>query len=94
MDSDELRENIMRFITWVIAFVAMVGLVTSIGSDAMAQNQRKQQQQAYAQDRGQNPQSFDACVVLAKQRGYSASQTDYRARARAFVQDCMNGKQR
>jgi hypothetical protein len=50
-------------------------------------------QRREAQDRAKNPQSFDACVQLAMQRGFSVSDYDYRESARKFVRACMAGKQ-
>jgi Spy/CpxP family protein refolding chaperone len=49
-------------------------------------------QRLEARDRAKNPRSFDRCVELAKQRGESINELDYRDRARAFVRGCMKGK--
>jgi hypothetical protein len=47
-----------------------------------------------AQDRARNPQSYDACVQLAIQRGYAVNDYEYRAEARNFVRGCMQGRYR
>jgi len=42
-------------------------------------------------------EAFNACVALAKERGFSAQDLDgsgNRAAAKKFVMDCMRGKQR
>jgi hypothetical protein len=84
----------MRFIFVATVAVAAAALVNSaISFDAGAQK-RRTQQQTYNEDRTQNPQSFDACVAMAKQRGYTASDHEYRTAARAFVLGCMQGRQR
>jgi hypothetical protein len=51
-----------------------------------------QAQRLEARDRAKNPRSFDRCVELAKHRGESINELDYRDRARVFVKGCMKGK--
>jgi hypothetical protein len=77
--------------------VFAVALTLSLGAAATsfaATSTLTPAQKREAQDRARNPQSFDACVQLALQRGFSVNETEYRASARNFVRACMQGKQR
>ena len=81
----------MRSIISVLAAALAVSLVaptTSFAAPAKLTPAQKRE----AQDRAKNPQSFDACVQLALQRGFSVNETEYRADARNFVKGCMQGK--
>ena len=80
----------MRSIIPAIAVVLVISLLTPSVSFAATGQTAAQKRQA--QDRAKNPQSFDTCVQLALQRGFSVNDNEYRAQAREFVRGCMQGK--
>jgi hypothetical protein len=81
----------MRLTIRLIAAALALGLITPVASLA-APAKLTPAQKLEARDRAKNPQGFDRCVELAKQRGESVNETEYRHHARAFVQGCMRGK--
>ena len=80
----------MRFIALTAAAVLAVSMATpSFAAKA-------QKPDAFAMERASNPQSFDACVALAKQRGFTSADRvigDPTSSVRRFVEGCMAGKQ-
>jgi hypothetical protein len=82
----------MRLTIRLIAGALVLGLIVPTGSFAAPASKLTPAQKLEARDRAKNPQSFDRCVELAKQRGESVNETDYRAHARAFVKGCMQKK--
>ncbi len=80
----------MRF----LAFTAAAALAISIITPSFAA--KSQKPDAFAREKADNPQSFDACVALAKQRGYTSADRvigDPSSAVRKFVEGCMAGKQ-
>jgi hypothetical protein len=78
----------------LIAVALAVCLIAPAASFAAPAQKLTPAQKLEARDRAKNPQAFDRCVELAKQRGESVNELDYRASARGFVRRCMQGKQR
>lgn len=80
----------MRVLIAIIAVMVAAGLVIPTPSFAA----KSKLETAMEKDKASNPQSFNACVALAKQRGYNSSDRSYgNDSARLFVQGCMEGKQ-
>jgi hypothetical protein len=79
----------MRLTIRLIAGALALGLIAPATSFAAPASKA---QKLEARDRSKNPQSFDRCVELAKQRGEAVNDTEYRPHARAFVRGCMQGK--
>jgi hypothetical protein len=88
----------MRLILAALAPVFTVCLVTTTPALAQQQQQRQQPQQQQTIGQGTRPSplhmSFNSCVELAMQRGWTYSDLyDDRAEVRRFVIDCMQGRQ-
>jgi hypothetical protein len=84
------EEKVMRF----TALAAAAVLAVSIATPSFAA--KAQKPDAFAKDQASNPQSFDACVALAKQRGYNSADRDMGNKdspVKRFVEGCMAGKQ-
>jgi hypothetical protein len=81
-------------VTIRLATAALVASLMGPAASFAAPAKLTPAQRLEARDRAKNPQSFDRCVELAKQRGESINELDYRDRARAFVRGCMQGKYR
>jgi hypothetical protein len=81
----------MRAVSFTIVAALAVGMVTPTLAAKSTSNR-----EAWKQDQISNPQSFQACVDLAKQRGWSIHQDRDReyggAAARNFVEGCMAGR--
>jgi hypothetical protein len=78
----------------ILAFAAAAALAISIVNPTFAA--KSQKQDVLALEKADNPQSFDACVALAKQRGYTSADRvigDRSSAVRKFVEGCMAGKQ-
>ena len=73
-----------------IATVFAVGLASPAPSFAASKTSASAQA---AKDKASNPQSFDACVALAKQRGWNSADRYAGSGVKEFVQGCMDGKQ-
>ena len=80
----------MRYVALAAAAALAVGLATpSLAA-------KSQKPDAFAKDRAANPQSFDACVALARQRGFNSSDRnmgDKDSPVKQFVEGCIAGKQ-
>jgi hypothetical protein len=92
----------MRLILTAFAVVFGVSLATTIPGIAQQQRQPQQQEQQQEQERttgfSERPspihRSFNSCVELAMQRGWSRSDIyDDRSGVRDFVINCMQGRQ-
>jgi sulfur relay (sulfurtransferase) complex TusBCD TusD component (DsrE family) len=80
----------MRLLIAIIAVTVAAGLAMPSPSFAA----KSKLQTAMEKDKAANPQSFNACVALAKQRGYTSNDRSYgNDSARLFVEGCMQGKQ-
>jgi hypothetical protein len=83
-------------------FAAALGVTLAIATPSVAQQQQQPQQPQQLQDRttgfSERPspihRSFNSCVELAMQRGWSQSDIyDDRSGVRDFVINCMQGRQ-
>jgi hypothetical protein len=80
----------MRYIALAAAAVLAVTLATPNFAA------KSQKQDTFAKGRAANPQSFDACAALAKQRGLNSSDRsigDKDSPVKKFAGGCMAGKQ-
>ena len=84
----------MRLTIRLIAAALAIGVIAPVASFAAAAAKLTPAQKQEARDRAKNPQSFDACVQLALQRGFSVNEQEYRGQPRQFVRGCMQGKYR
>jgi hypothetical protein len=92
----------MRLILTAFAAVFGVSFATTVPSTAQQQQQQQPQQQQQLQESttgfSERPspihRSFNSCVELAMQRGWSRSDIyDDRSGVRDFVINCMQGRQ-
>jgi len=90
----------MRLILTAFAAAFGVSLVTTVPGFAQQQQQPQQQQPQQERTTGFNERpapihrSFNSCVELAMQRGWSQSDIyDDRSGVRSFVINCMQGRQ-
>jgi hypothetical protein len=84
------EDSVMKF----AALATAAGLALCMATPSFAA--KAQKADSFAKERASNPQSFDACVALAKQRGYTSADRaigDPSSAVKRFVEGCMAGKQ-
>jgi len=101
------EENVMRTIFLAITTVLTVGFATAAltsgfatPASAAAKGARSKMAAMMAEMKAKDPQSYAACLDLARQRGYTAQEVTSRessenmsANAYRFLEGCMMGKQ-